>query len=98
MKIDTGEIVILLLQNPREKAFGVLHEISSAGVFLRCIDLNYFNDWVNAIKNDEPYLPMHDAFYPMWRVERISRDEKSFGMHSMEEQFAEKTGLKISEF
>lgn len=98
MKIESGEIVVLILQNPREKVFGVLHEISNAGVYLRCIDLNYFDDWVNAIRNNEPYLSMQDGFYPMWRVERLSRDEKSLGIHSMSLQFEEKTGSKISEF
>jgi hypothetical protein len=98
MKIESGEIVIVILQNPREKVLGVLHEISAAGIFLRGIDLNYFDEWIKAIKNDEPYLPMQDSFYPMWRVERISRDESSHGLSSMAEQFNQKTGLQIEDF
>ncbi len=98
MKIESGEIIIVILQNPREKVLGVLHEISAAGVFVRGIDLNYFDDWVKAIKTDEPILPMQDSFYPMWRVERISRDEDSSGLPSMAEQFAQKTGLQITDF
>lgn len=98
MKIETGEIVIIIMQNPREKIFGILHEINASGIFVRGIDLNYFDEWTQAIKNDEPYLPMQDAFYPMWRVERISRDENSHGLPSMAEQFEQKTGLRISEF
>ncbi len=98
MKIDSGSVVILVMQNPREKILGVLHDIDQAGVYIRGFDLNYFDDLVNAIRNDEPYLPMQDAFYPMWRVERVSRDEKSHGMQSMEEQFMRMTGLKIAYF
>lgn len=98
MKIESGETVIVILQNPREKIFGILNEISPAGIYLRGIDLNYFDDWASAIKNNEPYLPMHDGFYPMWRVERLSRDEDPFGAHSLESQFEMKTGLKISDF
>lgn len=98
MKFESGEIVIVILQNPREKVLGVLHEISAAGVFVRGIDLNYFDEWVKAIKTDEPILPMQDSFYPMWRVERISRDEDSHGLPSMAEQFIQKTGLQITDF
>ncbi|HEX8289580.1 MAG TPA: hypothetical protein VF556_16475 [Pyrinomonadaceae bacterium] len=98
MKIEPGESVILILQNPREKLLGVLHEISAAGIFLRGIDLSYFDEWISAIKNDEPYLPMQDYFLPMWRVERLTRDEGSFEMPSMTEQFNQKTGLDLSQF
>ena len=98
MKIETGESVVLILQNPREKLVGILHEISAAGIFLRAIDLGYFDEWVNSIKNDEPYLPMQDYFVPMWRVERLMRDESSFEMPSMSEQFNQKTGFDLSQF
>ncbi len=98
MKIEAGEIVTVILQNPREKVLGVLHEISAAGILLRGIDLNYFDEWIKAIKADEPYLPMQDSFYPMWRVERISRDESSHGLPSMAEQFQQRTGFVITEF
>ena len=98
MKIETGESVILVLQNPREKLIGILQEISAAGVFLRAIDLSYFEDWTSAIKNDEPYLPMQDYFVPMWRVERLMRDEGSFEMPSLTEQFNQKTGFDLTQF
>ena len=98
MKIETGESVILFLQNPREKLVGVLHEINAAGIFLRCIDLGYFDEWMSAIKAEEPYLPMQDYFVPMWRVERLTRDEGSPAMPSMTEQFNRKTGFDFSQF
>ncbi len=98
MKIETGECVIVIMQNPREKIFGVLHEINAAGIFVRGIDLDYFEEWTRAIKNDEQYLSMQDSFYPMWRVERISRDEISHGLPSMAEQFKQRTGFSIKEF
>ncbi len=98
MKIKNGESIIIVMQNPREKIFGVLHEINAAGVFVRGIDLEYFDEWTTAIKNGEQFLPMQDAFYPMWRVERLTRDESSDALDSMAEQFEQKTGLKITEF
>ena len=98
MKLETGESVILILQNPREKLVGVLHEINAAGIFLRAIDLGYFDEWASAIKNKESYLPMQDYFLPMWRVERLTRDEGSPEMPSMSEQFFRKTGFELAEF
>jgi hypothetical protein len=98
MKIETGESVILILQNPREKLVGTLHEISAAGVFLRGIDLTYFDEWTSAIKNNEPYLPMQDYFVPMWRVERLTRDEGTFEMPSLTEQFEQRTGFHLRDF
>ena len=98
MKIETGDSVIVILHNPREKIVGILHEINASGVFVRGVDLNYFDEWTRSIKNGEPFLPMQDYFYPMWRIERISRDESSAEMPSLEEQFKQRTGFNLIEF
>jgi len=98
MKIENGSAVVVLLQNPREKIFGTLLDLSSAGLHVRGIDLNYFDEWIKAIKNEEPYLPMQDSFYPMWRVERVTLDTGSEGLPSMSEQFEERTGTALAEF
>jgi hypothetical protein len=95
MKINTGESVVMILHSPREKLFGVLDEIGTAGVSLRAIELGYFDDWCSSIANDEPYLPMSDYFVPMWRVERITRDE---GSPNLSEVFEQRTGRLIGEF
>lgn len=98
MKIESGETVIVILHSPREKLFGTLEEINSAGVFIRAVELGYFEDWSRAIVSGEPHLPMTDYFLPMWRVERVSRDESATGSLSLAEQFEQRTGRKLSEF
>jgi hypothetical protein len=98
MKIEAGESVVVILQNPREKIVGILHDISSSGIFVRGVELNYFDEWMRSIANNEPYLPMQDYFFPMWRVERVSRDESSFEVPSMAEQFRQRTGLDFADF
>ena len=95
MKLESGDIVIAVMHTPREKLLGVLEDIGPAGINLRGIDLSYFDDWCRSIAADEPYLPMTDYFMPMWRVERISRDETSGGLASMAEQFETRTGKKL---
>ena len=94
MKHEPGEAVILVQHTPREKLFGLLTEISPAGLFVRAIDLSYFDDWCRSIADGEQYLPMSDYFLPMWRLERMTRDE---GSPTMAEQFEERTGKKLDE-
>ena len=98
MKIDSGEYVIVILHTPREKLFGILDEINAAGVSVRAIDLGYFEDWSKSIAAGEPYLPMSDYFLPMWRIERITRDEGNAEMQSMADQFEKRTGKSPAMF
>jgi hypothetical protein len=93
--IQRGTAVVVVLHNPREKCWGILDEISPAGVFLRGLDLNAFDDWVSAIIHQEPFVGFGDLFFPIWRVERISKDEASGGVPSLCEQVERRTGLNI---
>jgi hypothetical protein len=98
MKLEPGDIVVTVLQNPREKIVGVLEEITAAGITMRGIDLSYFDDWSRSIAAGEQHLAMSDVFIPMWRVERISRDESSGGIPSLAEQFEQRTGRLLTAF
>jgi len=70
--IRRGAAVVVVLHTPREKCWGVLDELNSAGVFLRGLDLNSFDDWVHAVMHSETFMCFGDLFFPMWRVERIA--------------------------
>ena len=96
-RIQGGDPVLLVLHSPREKCWGILDEISAAGVFLRGLDLNAFDDWVRAIAHDEPFMGLSDLFFPMWRVERLSRDEAAAGIPSLYEQVEQRTGRSVQE-
>jgi hypothetical protein len=95
--IEAGAAVVVVLHSPREKCWGVLDEISAAGVFLRGLDLGAFDDWVQAVARDEPFIGLTDLFFPMWRVERIARDEAPGGVPSLCEQFEKRTGRKVED-
>jgi hypothetical protein len=97
MKLAAGEAVVAILHTPREKLFGILDEISSAGVSLRGVDLGYFEDLIRAVSSGEQYLSPSDYFIPMWRVERVVRDEDSAGSASMLSQFRDRTGKEFAE-
>jgi hypothetical protein len=95
--IESGAPLIVVLHSPREKCWGVLDEISSAGVFLRGLDLNAFDDWVSAVVHKEPFGGFGDLFFPIWRVERISKDEASAGIPSLYEQVEKRTGRTVED-
>lgn len=97
-KINANEVVIVVLHSPREKIWGIVDEINVAGIFVRGIDLNAFDDWIRAINRDEGFFGLSDSFIPMWRVERILRDEGSDEIPSLYEQFERRTNRKIDEF
>ncbi len=95
--IQSGDPVVIVLHTPREKCWGLLDEISPAGVFLRGLDLNAFDDWVRAVAHDEPFMGVSNLFFPMWRVERISRDETSGEIPSLFDQVERRTGHTVQE-
>ena len=95
--IGRGAAVLLVLHNPREKCWGILDEITAAGVFLRGLDLNAFDDWVSAVVHEEPFIGFGALFFPMWRVERIAKDESAGGVPSLREQAEQRTGRTFEE-
>jgi hypothetical protein len=97
MKIQNGDEAIILLHTPREKILGRVDEIGPSGIFVRGIDLDYFDDWTSAIAAGEPHLPMSDYFFPMWRVERLTRDDGGADSPGLAEHFEARTGFKFSD-
>ena len=95
--IQRGDPIVLVLHTPKEKYWGVLDEISTAGVSLRGLDLNAFDDWLAAVLHKEPFIGLTDLFFPMWRIERISKDEAAGGIASLYEQVERRTGLTVGE-
>lgn len=96
-RIEQGAPIVLVLHSPREKCWGVLDEINAAGVFLRGIDLNAFEDWVRAIVSDDEFLGPADIFFPMWRVERLTADEREGEIPSLAEQVEKRTGRSLQD-
>jgi hypothetical protein len=95
--LGRGTPVLLVLHSPREKCWGILDEITAAGVFLRGLDLNGFDEWLRAIVHGEPFIGLSSLFFPMWRVERVSRDESTGGVPSLQQQVEQRTGRSLKE-
>jgi hypothetical protein len=95
--LKKGTPVLVVLHSPREKCWGMLDEIASAGVFLRGLDLKAFDDWISAVVHREPFLGLGSMFFPMWRVERIAKDETSGEVPSLCQQAEQRTGLSFDD-
>jgi hypothetical protein len=95
--IKSGTAVVIVLHTPREKFWGLLDHVDSAGVFCRGLDLNAFDDWLSCIVHKEPFPGVGDVFFPMWRIERIARDEAAGEVPSLCEQVQRRTGRTVEE-
>jgi hypothetical protein len=90
--------IIVYLHSPREKLWGVLTDLSVAGVFLRGIDLNTFDDWTQMIIRGERNIGLTHLFIPMWRVERVALDESLDDIPSLADTFYARVGITIYEY
>jgi hypothetical protein len=95
--ISQGSTVVIYLQNPREKVWGQLCDISPAGVSVNGIDLAAFEDWLRSLSTGEGGIGLTSTFIPMWRVERIILDRSVAGVPGLEDQVINRTGLSLSQ-
>jgi hypothetical protein len=94
-----SSLVIVNLVNPKEKFFGILSALSPAGVTIRAINLDSFDDWIHQLARDEePDLDMVTMFVPLFRVERIFLDEPSGSIKSYAQRFEDVVGRTLHEF
>jgi hypothetical protein len=94
--LSGGDAVIVYLQAPKEKAWGILVSLQTAGIVVRCIDLSAFDDWMRQeARRDEPYLGLTTLFYPMNRVERLEKDETLGPIPSYSARFEREVGRSV---
>lgn len=86
-----GALVIVYLASPREKFWGMLLNISPAGLSVRGLDLNSFDDFLALLRAGEPASP-GEVFFPMHRLERIEVDASNGDVPSIADRFQIATG------
>lgn len=95
-ELAEGTPVVLYLQGPKEKIWGVLLGLTPAGVMIRGIVLESFEDYMRQeVKGEEDLLGLVTAFYPMYRLERLERDETIGPVTSYADRFARQVGRTI---
>jgi hypothetical protein len=92
-------IVVVSLQSPKERIWGELAELSSAGITIRGIDLASFDDFVSQVLHPEgDRIGLPTLFFPMLRVERIALDEARGSIPSLAEMFEKKVGRSLADY
>ena len=97
--MEPHSIVVVSLHTPKEKLWGELLEISTAGVSIRGIDLSAFDDFVSQVLHpDGERMGLPTLFFPMMRIERIALDEPRGSVPSLAEVFEKKVGRSLVEY
>jgi len=97
MKINS--IVIVNLLAPKQRFFGRLQDISTAGVTVRGIDLDAFEDWIENIQgHEESGVQPTTIFFPLHRVEKIILDEGIGAIPSLSNTFLTKVGCSVEDY
>ena len=96
---EPNALVIVNLVQPKEKFFGVLRALSAAGITMRAMNLDSFDDWVHQIaRAEEAEIEMVTMFVPLFRVERIFLDEPAGAVKSYSQRFEQVVGRKVAEY
>ncbi len=97
-KLEPGDLVIAHLINPTEKLWGVLLDLGVAGLTLRALSVDSFDDWMaQAARADEPpTLGLSTLFVPLFRLERVYRDEPVGAVESYAARFERRVGRSVA--
>ena len=97
--IPPGSAVIVNLATPSEKYWGILGEIGVAGVTMRGIGVQSFDDWTaQAARGEERTLDLATMFFPLFRIERIFLDEPVGEVESYRQRFEKRVGRRVEEY
>ncbi|MCG6922665.1 MAG: hypothetical protein LJF15_16495 [Acidobacteria bacterium] len=98
LDLAPGAPVLLYLHSPREKVFGLLVALETAGVIVRGLDLLSLEDWMRQeARGETSGLGLLSVFYPMWRLERMERDESVGELEGLADRFHRLTGRRFVE-
>jgi hypothetical protein len=93
-----GSAAVLYLNDPREKIWGLVVSVSAAGVVLRGLRLDSFEDWMRQeARNEEELLGLVTSFYPLPRIERLEEDRSVGSVVSYSQRFADAVGRSVHE-
>jgi hypothetical protein len=97
--LEPHSIVVISLHTPKERLWGELAGITSAGVTVRAVDVESFDEFVRQARDpDGEWLGLPTLFFPMTRVERVALDERRGSVPSLADLFAQKVGCSLGAY
>lgn len=98
MAFQDGSPAVLYLNDPKEKIWGLVVSVSAAGVVMRGLRLDSFEDWMRQeARNEEELLGLVTSFYPLPRIERLEEDRSVGSVVSYSDRFAEAVGRSVQD-
>ncbi|HEY7114198.1 MAG TPA: hypothetical protein VIA45_14810 [Thermoanaerobaculia bacterium] len=91
--MEKNSFVLVHLTSPREKFWGLLKDETPAGITVRGLSLDGFEEWLRQVAR-KATLSTHPAtvFFPMYRIERIFEDETAGELASFADRFRQTVG------
>ncbi len=87
------------MHSPREKIWGQLLALSVAGITVRGIDLNSFDDFIRQVLHPEgDRVGLPTLFFPMQRVDRIALDEPTGSIPSLADLFQQRVRRSLQDY
>ncbi len=96
--MELHSFVILSLHSPKEKIWGELVALTPAGITVRGISLNFFDELLRQAATGEAGWGLSTVFYPLYRIERMALDEGSPEVPSLADRFERRMGMTPQEF
>jgi hypothetical protein len=94
-----GQLIVVILRDPRERMWGRLLGLDAAGLAVRGLDLRVWEEVLTLVRRgDQDQVALGTRFFPMHRVETFFLDEPSSGVPSLEADFLHRTGLDAHDF
>ncbi|NTV73720.1 MAG: hypothetical protein HGA66_05885, partial [Holophaga sp.] len=94
LPFSTGQLVVVVLRDPRERMWGRLLGLEAAGLALRGLDLRVWEDVLAmARRGEEDQIALGTRFFPMQRVESLYLDEPSSGVPSLAADFLQRRAM-----
>jgi hypothetical protein len=89
-----GQLVVVVLGSPREKYWGSLLGLETAGIVQRGLELSQWEQALSLVKGGETdQVGLGTRFFPMHRVVSMYADEADSGVESLGGIFLGRTGL-----
>ena len=99
LPFQSGQLVVAVLREPRERVWGCLLGLEGAGVALRGVDLHPWEEILSLVRRGEAdQVSLSTRFIPMHRLENLYLDEASSGVSSLGEEFLRRTGQDAQGF
>ena len=95
----SGQFVVVVLREPKERLWGRLLGLETAGIALRGVVVSNWEEILALAKRGESeQVALGTRFVPMHRLEALYLDEPSSGVSSLAEEFKQRTGVEPAEF